>query len=185
MKFPVRAIAGLVVGTSVLFASALPVRADLFTFAATLTGAQEVPANNSQAQGTATITLDTSTDRVTVSGNWFMLSGAVNQVTLNGLAGPGSTSSTLLNFSYSGVNQMGTFGSSSILMGIPLANGMINNQTYLNITTSAFSGGEIRGQVLRTPEPAGVVLLGIGALICGGMWLRRRHFSPQAFDGLR
>ena len=48
--------------------------------------------------------------------------------------------------------------------------GMQNGLAYVNIHTSAFPGGEIRGQL---PEPATVLLLGIAALAALG--LRRRE----------
>ena len=42
-----------------------------------------------------------------------------------------------------------------------LAAGFFTGTTYFNIHTSTFGGGEIRG-FLVTPEPATLVLLGLG-----------------------
>lgn len=53
-----------------------------------------------------------------------------------------------------------------------LENGLINSQTYLNIHTNAFGGGEVRAFLTPTPEPASVVLLLSGF---GGLWLIRRR----------
>ena len=60
-----------------------------------------------------------------------------------------------------------------------LVGGLFANQTYLNIHTSRFPGGEIRGNlVAAVPEPAtwGMMILGFGAI---GYTLRlsRRRMS--------
>jgi len=54
-----------------------------------------------------------------------------------------------------------------------LENGLINSQTYLNIHTNAFPGGEVRAFLTPTPEPttAALALSGVGLL-----WLTRRRF---------
>jgi hypothetical protein len=46
-----------------------------------------------------------------------------------------------------------------------LAN-LLNNGLYFNVHTTDHPGGEVRGQIIRIPEPAGCVLglLGLGAL---------------------
>jgi hypothetical protein len=41
-------------------------------------------------------------------------------------------------------------------------NGLQTGQTYLNIHSNAFPGGEIRGQLQPVPEPATLILLGTG-----------------------
>ena len=43
-----------------------------------------------------------------------------------------------------------------------LINGLLNNETYLNIHTQNFMGGEIRGFLSPIPEPGTLSLLGLG-----------------------
>jgi hypothetical protein len=51
-------------------------------------------------------------------------------------------------------------------------NGLISGETYLNIHTTMFPGGEIRGFV-AVPEPSSLALLGIAALALVGFGSRR------------
>ena len=139
-------------------------------FRTNLSGPAENPANNSPGVGGATVDLDTSTHRLHVSVNFSGLTTPNTAAHIhccitipNGTAGVATTTPTFPGFP-SGVTS-GTYDATLDMTqasswnpafitangGTPasaeaaLASGMNNTLSYLNIHTSQFPGGEIRG----------------------------------------
>jgi len=52
--------------------------------------------------------------------------------------------------------------------------GLAAGQAYINIHTTQFPGGEIRGNIAALPEPASLTLVGIGLVAAARRRLRRR-----------
>jgi len=53
---------------------------------------------------------------------------------------------------------------------------ILSNRSYINFHTTQFTGGEIRGVLVVTPEPATLVLVGLGGAVAG----IRRRFAKRA-----
>jgi hypothetical protein len=135
------------------------------TFTASLSGANEVPANASTATGTFTATLDTATYAFTYDITFTGLSGTVNNGHIHGPAAAGVNSGTTINFNtlagatFSfGLSAGTAHGSTTLNAGNQITatvNGdslrklMLAGLTYANIHTTAFPGGEIRGQITK------------------------------------
>ena len=61
----------------------------------------------------------------------------------------------------------------SIKRRILLISAIASGQAYLNIHSSTFGGGEIRGFLVPVPEPSAFALVGLGALGFVAKRLRR------------
>ena len=148
-----------------------------------LSGPNEVPTNASPATGDETglgISLDTVSGNLTLNfaygsafgfvdltgnfSNSHIHLGADNVaggvvVGINGNHTPSGTKSG----SYSG----------TVALTAPQQADLLNNLHYINIHSSTFGGGEIRGQLVQVPEPGSAMLLMSAALAALG--LRRRR----------
>jgi hypothetical protein len=127
------------------------------TYTATLSGANEVPARTTTATGSATLTMTGTTVNYTVTGTGFTSPVTAGHIHIGavGVNGPIIVPLTIT------AGATSTTGSGTFSVAAPLTNGtttvsgdsmkvLLNLGTsYVNIHTSTFPGGEIRGQVIK------------------------------------
>lgn len=148
-------------------------RAQVTVLRASLDGGQEVPPSGSLASGELAMSIDQST-------NLFNLAVFVKGIALTDLTGShihlapaGVNGPIIVDLDASQWFESGGAIGRTILEGsFPAANvaALLSEGTYINVHTTQFPGGEIRGQIV--PEPSTVALLfsGLGVLA-----LRRRN----------
>jgi len=179
-----------------------PIRSQAQTFIADLTGPNESPANTSPGKGHAKVTINDATSIMTVDVTFSGLQGtttashihAPTAAPFTGTAGVATTTPTFTGFPL-GVSS-GTFSTvldmtqaTSYNPAFVTANGgttagaqaalfsaIRGGEAYLNIHTSSFAGGEIRGFLTAAPEPGTLSLMG-GLGVCGALFLLRRRCS--------
>jgi hypothetical protein len=142
---------GEIRGQILPFSSGIPLTAKL-------SGPAERPPNPSSASGSGTFSLDGET--LTFNLEYRGLTGPAISAHIHGPVNTTTNASVLINLaSFNG----GSFGASGALSGsvrvtTAQKNYLLSGQTYVNVHTGTFTGGEIRGQiapVLLTASLAG------------------------------
>jgi len=155
-------------------------------FTISLSGAQEV-GGGGPGGGSGTLTLDTTANTVTFNNIAY---GGLATVSIgahiHGPAGPGVNANILYDLSPTFTTLGATSGTiSGVLTLAPVFSGtnsvsvaqqvteLESGQWYINVHSTSFPNGEIRGQVVQAvPEPAVLALFGLGAAF---LWARRRR----------
>jgi hypothetical protein len=148
--------------TSVLLLGAVPAEGAIVNYNFPINGAQEVPPVATPASGLGLVTLDTATNQLDWNINFAGLLGSETAAHFHGPATVG------LN---AGVQIALPVGSPKIgnqILTDPQEADVLAGLWYVNIHSTQFPGGEIRGQV--TPEPATLGVL----IIMGGFALLKR-----------
>jgi hypothetical protein len=117
-------------------------------FSVYLNGRQEVPANNSPGSGTCMVTLNATETQVSVECRYRNLSSNVTGAHIHDNGPVGVNGPIRFDFSFTG-GTTGTIGPLVFNTTPAQVADMRANKWYINIHTSNFPGGEIRGQVKR------------------------------------
>ena len=161
-------------------------------YESTLSGANESPATGSLATGFARVTIDLDVLTMHVESSFSGLGGTTLAAHIHCCLVPGGPANVGVATAVpsfpgfpSGVQsgtydqtfdmtQASTWNPAFVTANTDVSgamnaflNGMANGQTYFNIHTSTFQGGEIRGffQVVPEPQSLALLLLGMGALL--------------------
>ena len=100
------------------------------------------------------------------------LLGDATAAHIHGLAPVGINAAPLQGLTFTPASA-GTISGTWAPVSIAEVNGLFAGQTYLNLHSTTFGGGEWRAQLVTVPEPSTWALLGLGAV--GFLYQHRRH----------
>ncbi len=121
-----------------------------------MSGAQEAPVSASTAIGSMNVFYTKDTRTLTFSFNWSGLTGPVNAMHIHGLAPTGYSTGVVQTLSTSGIikcsssstTACGRFAGTMQVDGFVVKEeDLLNGMYYINLHTTAYPGGEIRGQI--------------------------------------
>ena len=121
--------------------------AETIKLKASLTSAQEVPANDSKGKGSAEFTIDSATKEISWKITFEGLSGDAVAAHIHGPAAAGANAGVMVNVGMvSGLKS--PMEGKGMVTDAQLAD-ITAGKSYINVHTAANKGGEIRGQIAK------------------------------------
>ncbi|HEX5482153.1 MAG TPA: CHRD domain-containing protein [Terriglobia bacterium] len=134
-------------------------------FVAHLTGSQVSPTpTGSPGTGTATVDLNDAQTMITVNLSFADLEGPATAAHIHGPAAAGSNAGVLFPFTGVPSATSGSIPPQSFAITSTQVGDLESGLFYVNVHSTVFTDGEIRGQLARTPEPTSLLLMGTGLL---------------------
>ena len=125
-------------------------RADQVNFKADLSGATEVPPVTTAGKGSATASLNTATKMLTWSVDYSGMSGPVTAGHIHGPAAPGANAGVLVPLAGNPASLANPIKGSATLTDAQISD-LEAGRAYVNLHTDTNKGGEVRGQLQRSP----------------------------------
>jgi CHRD domain-containing protein len=136
------------IGAACLIASVAPCIAETMTFKTQLSPTDEVPPNNSNGKGDATVTYDSVSKKLSWKVDYSGLTGPATMAHFHGPAGRGKNAPVVVPiFTSAAAAKSPAEGSATL--NDDQAKQLMAGEWYVNVHTEANKGGEIRGQLTK------------------------------------
>lgn len=110
-----------------------------------LQGAQEVPPNPSAGSGEANLLLERSTNKIYVTGNFANLTTNISAAHIH-VGGANRNGGVIIGLSFPPGVTSGTLHATGTLTDV-FEDSLVNGRTYINVHSTTYPGGELRGQL--------------------------------------
>ena len=145
MIFPSRRILAASAALAIVLSASAPALAEMIMYKAALTGASEVPPNDSKGTGTVEASFDTDAKTLTWTISYEGLSGDAAAAHFHGPAAAGANAGPVVPIDGSLASPIKGSATLTDAQATDLAGGM----WYFNIHTAQFPDGELRGQLAK------------------------------------
>lgn len=153
------------------------------TFNFPLTAGEQVPPNGSAGTGDCSVILDDVSGAVSVSCSFSGLSTPAAAAHIHGLAAAGANAGVILPLTPD-LATSGNITGNGVLDAAQMT-GMLDGLTYVNLHSTQYPGGELRGQVRHTSRSTGassipalstafLAVMFVLLLLAGGVALHKR-----------
>lgn len=149
------------------FASVTPAMAVTYSLVTTLNGAQA--GTPSGASGSGTLSFDDVSNNLAWNISFEGLLGTESAAHFHGPAPAGVNAGVQITL------PLGSPITGSAVLSAAQETDLLNGLWYVNIHSSLYGGGEIRGQLLPVPEPAAYASLLAGLALIGVRLARRKR----------
>jgi hypothetical protein len=135
----------VLVASALTFGLTAAASAEVVTFKAKMTPAQEVPAKDSKGKGQAEAQLDTTTKTLTWKVTWEGLTGPATMAHFHGPAAAGANAGVEVPLG----NTPTSPDTGTAQLTDAQVKDFLDGKIYVNVHTAANPGGEIRGQMAK------------------------------------
>jgi hypothetical protein len=144
MRKPATITAAFGLAFSAALFVASPSLAKTMKFTADMNASQEVPPNDSAGKGTADITYDTQSRKMSWTIKYSGLSGPAKAGHFHGPAGPGENGGVEVP-----LKKLKSPIKGSAILAPDQAKALLDGKLYVNLHTAAHGDGELRGQLVK------------------------------------
>ncbi len=138
-----------------------------------LDGLQETPPNASVGHGLGSLSLNDLTGDYSLSGTFNDLLGTSTAANIQGPATYGMSAGVITPLTFDAGVTDGTFSGAGTFTAPQMAD-LLSELYYVNIYSTLFQPGEIRGQIRVVPEPTSMMLFIWGAVaVLIAAWVRK------------
>ncbi|NNF34195.1 MAG: CHRD domain-containing protein [Saprospiraceae bacterium] len=166
--------------TCLLLTISFCISAQIYNLSGTLSGANEVPPNPSMGTGSITGTYDQGTGMISIDVTYSGLTGLGTVSHIHGPAPAGVNAGVIIPLNLVPGSNSGSY-LTTVAFPVMQEAALLAGNTYVNLHSDAYPGGELRSQISATLAPPiptlqgwALIILAMAMIIIGAVVVRTR-----------